>query len=103
MGKIVVSQNVTLDGVVQDPTGDEGFKSGGWFNQMGDRDREEWAKAEFEEALAAEAMLLGRRSDEYFPTRWLSRTGEWADRLNSMPKYVVSSTPKSPGGVPGPC
>jgi dihydrofolate reductase len=92
MGKIVISENVSLDGVVQDPTGEEGFRHGGWFSQVGDRDREEWAKVEFEEALGAEALLLGRRSDEYFGTRWTGRSGEWADRLNSLPKYVVSST-----------
>jgi len=92
MGKIVISENVSLDGVVQDPTGEEGFKHGGWFDQFLDKDREEWAKVEFEEALGAEALLLGRRSDEYFGTRWSGRTGEWADRLNSLPKYVVSST-----------
>ena len=92
MGKIVISENVSLDGVVQDPTGEEGFRHGGWFNRVGDRDREEWAKVEFEEALGAEALLLGRRSDEYFGTRWTGRSGDWADRLNSLPKYVVSST-----------
>jgi dihydrofolate reductase len=92
MGKIVISENVSLDGVVQDPTGDEGFRHGGWFSQVGDKDREEWAKIEFQEALGAEALLLGRRSDEYFGTRWTGRSGEWADRLNSLPKYVVSST-----------
>jgi dihydrofolate reductase len=92
MGKIIVSENVSLDGVVQDPTGEEGFRHGGWFGQVGDKDREEWAKVEFEEALNAEALLLGRRSDEYFGTRWTGRSGEWADRLNSLPKYVVSST-----------
>jgi dihydrofolate reductase len=92
MGKIVISENVSLDGVVQDPTGEEGFRHGGWFNQIGDKDREEWAKVEFEEALGAEALLLGRRSDEYFGPRWVGRSGEWADRLNSLPKYVVSST-----------
>ena len=92
MGKIVISENVSLDGVVQDPTGEEGFRHGGWFSQIGDKDREEWAKVEFEEALGAEALLLGRRSDEYFGTRWTGRSGEWADRLNSLPKYVVSST-----------
>jgi dihydrofolate reductase len=92
MGKIIVSENVSLDGVVQDPTGEEGFRHGGWFDQVGDKDREEWAKVEFEEALGAEALLLGRRSDEYFGTRWTGRSGEWADRLNSLPKYVVSST-----------
>jgi dihydrofolate reductase len=92
MGKIVISTNVSLDGVVQDPTGDEGFRHGGWFNQFGGEDLEEWAKVEFEEALGAEALLLGRRSDEWFGSRWTSRSGEWADRLNSLPKYVVSST-----------
>ena len=92
MGNIIVSENVSLDGVVQDPTGEGGFRHGGWFGQVGDKDREEWAKVEFEEALGAEALLLGRRSDEYFGTRWTGRTGEWADRLNSLPKYVVSST-----------
>jgi dihydrofolate reductase len=92
MGKIVVSENVSLDGVVQDPTGEEGFRHGGWFGQVGDKDREEWAKVEFEEALGAEALLLGRRSDAYFGPRWSGRSGEWADRLNGLPKYVVSST-----------
>ena len=97
MGKIVISENVSLDGVIQDPTGEEGFRLGGWFGQIGDRDREAWAKVEFEEALDAEAMLLGRRSYEYFAVRWQSRTGAWADRLNSLPKYVVSSTLEDPG------
>jgi dihydrofolate reductase len=96
MGKIVISQNLTLDGVVQDPTGEEGFRHGGWFGQVGDEDREEWVRLELEEALGAEALLLGRRSDEWFAARWLSRSGEWADRLNSMPKYVVSSTLEEP-------
>src|SRR5947207_11384442 len=96
MGRIVVSENLSLDGVVQDPTGEEGFRHGGWFLQIGDKDREEWAKAELVEALGAEALLLGRRSDEYFAERWLSRSGEWADRLNSLPKYVVSSTLDEP-------
>ena len=92
MGKIIISTNVSLDGVVQDPDGEEGFRLGGWFGQFGGKDLEEWAKVEFEEALGAEALLLGRRSDEWFGTRWSSRPGEWADRLNSLPKYVVSST-----------
>src|SRR5579859_698093 len=96
MGKIVISENVSLDGVVQDPTGEEGFRHGGWFLQVGDKDREEWGKVEFEEALGAEALLLGRRSYEYFAPRWSSRPGEWADRLRSLPKYVVSSTPVDP-------
>jgi dihydrofolate reductase len=96
MGKIVISTNVSLDGVVQDPDGEEGFRLGGWFGQFGGKDLEEWAKVELEEALGAEALLLGRRSDEWFATRWASRTGEWPDRLNSLPKYVVSSTLQEP-------
>ena len=94
MGKIVMSgpQNVSLDGVVQDPDGEEGFRLGGWFVQFGGRDLEEWNKVALEEALRAEAWLLGRRSYEFFGARWRPRSGELADRLNSMPKYVVSST-----------
>jgi dihydrofolate reductase len=92
MGKIIVSTNVTLDGVVQDPDGLEGFSHGGWFGQFGGKDLEQWAKISLDEALGAQALLLGRRSDEWFATRWASRTGEWADRLNGLPKYVVSAT-----------
>jgi dihydrofolate reductase len=94
MGKIVITTNISLDGVVEDPDGQEGFTLGGWFGQFGGKDLEGWAKVETEEALRAEALLLGRRSDEWFATRWLSRSGEWADKLNSMPKFVVSSTLK---------
>jgi dihydrofolate reductase len=97
MGKIVISENVTLDGVVQDPTGEEGFKHGGWFAQVGSNDREGFYKAALDEALGAEALLVGRRSYEFLAARWPSRTGELADRLNSMPKYVVSSTLEDPG------
>lgn len=96
MGRIIVSENVTLDGVVQDPTGEEGFKHGGWFLKMTDADRAQWAAAELEEALSAEALLLGRRTDEWFAERWLGRGGQWADRLNGMPKYVVSATAGEP-------
>jgi len=92
MGKIVITTNISLDGVVEDPDGQEGFPLGGWFGQFGGKDLEAWAKVETKEALGAEALLLGRRSDEWFATRWLSRSGEWADKLNSMPKFVVSST-----------
>ncbi|MDQ1464718.1 MAG: hypothetical protein QOC73_1659 [Actinomycetota bacterium] len=92
MGRIVISENVTLDGVIQDPTGDEGFKFGGWFDQMSDTDREEWAKVEFEEALATSAWLIGRGTYVWFAKRWAARPGEWADRLRSIPKFVVSST-----------
>jgi dihydrofolate reductase len=96
MGKIVISQNVSLDGVVEDPTGEEGFRHGGWFEQFMGQDRAAWAAVEFSEAQRAEALLLGRRTDAYFGTRWSSATGEWADRLNSLPKYVVSSTLEEP-------
>ena len=96
MGKIIITENVSLDGVVQDPTGEEGFRHGGWGVQLGSKDREQWAKVLLDEALGTEAPLLGRRSDEWFAVRWLSRSGEWADRLNSMPKYVVSSTLEEP-------
>jgi dihydrofolate reductase len=92
MGMLVISENVSLDGVVQDPTGEEGFRRGGWFGQIPDKDREAWGNVGLHEALDAEALLLGRGSYEFFAARWPSRSGEWADRLNSMPKYVVSST-----------
>jgi dihydrofolate reductase len=96
MGKIVITTNVSLDGVVQDPDGEEGFRLGGWFGQFGGKDLQQWARVETDEALGAEALLLGRRSDEWFASRWSSRSGEWADKLNSMPKYVVSSTLEHP-------
>ena len=96
MGKIVISTNVSLDGVVQDPDGQEGFKLGGWFGRFGGKDLEEWAQVSLEEARDTQALLLGRRSDEWFAPRWAARTGEWADRLNSLPKYVVSSTLDEP-------
>jgi len=97
MGRIIISENVSLDGVVQDPTGEEGFSRGGWFLGVRDKDNEAWAKVETDEALRAGALLLGRGSYEYFASRWASRTGVWADRLNSMPKYVVTSTLEHPG------
>ena len=98
MGKIVMSgpQNVSLDGVVQDPDGQEGFRLGGWFVQFGGKDLEAWNTVALEEALGAEAWLLGRKSYEFFGTRWRPRNGELADRINSMPKYVVSSTLEDP-------
>jgi dihydrofolate reductase len=98
MGKIVMSgpQNVSLDGVVQDPDGKEGFKRGGWFVHFGGKDLEQWNKIALDEALRTEAWLLGRRSYEFFGARWRPRSGDLANRLNSMPKYVVSSTLEDP-------
>jgi dihydrofolate reductase len=96
MGKIVVSENVSLDGVVEDPSGEEGFRHGGWFVQFIGQDWEAWAEVELAEAQGAEALLLGRRSDQYFATRSTSQSGEWVDRLNSLPKYIVSSTLDEP-------
>jgi dihydrofolate reductase len=89
-----VSENVTLDGVVQDPAGNEGFRVGGWVGLI--KDSPQLNKLALDEALAAEAWLLGRRSYEWFAARWPSRSGELADRLNGLPKYVVSSTLEHP-------
>jgi dihydrofolate reductase len=94
MGKIVISENVTLDGVIQDPVGDEGFSRGGWFLET--RRGEDGDRYTLDQALGAEAWLLGRRSYEFFAGRWPSRDGDLADRLNGMPKYVVSSTLTDP-------
>ena len=94
MGTIVISENVTLDGVIQDPAGDEGFKLGGWVGLI--KDRPQLNKLALDEALGAEALLLGRRSYEWLAARWPSRSGELADRLNNLPKYVVSSTLEDP-------
>jgi dihydrofolate reductase len=96
MGKIVISTNVSLDGVVQDPDGKEGYERGGWFSQFGGKDLEPWAQIEADEAMRTDALLLGRRSDEWFGSRWSARTGAWADRLNALPKYVVSGTVNDP-------
>ena len=90
MGKIIASDNVSLDGVFQDPAGDEGFARGGWVGLI--KDRPELARLALDEALGAQAMLMGRRTYEWFAARWSSRSGPLAERLNSMPKYVVSST-----------
>ena len=96
MGKIIVSENVSLDGVIQDPAGDEGFRLGGWVGRIGDKGREEAANVLLDEALGTEALLLGRRSYEFFAARWQPRGGDLAERLNSLPKYVVSSTLQDP-------
>jgi hypothetical protein len=79
MGKVVVNENVTLDGVIQDPAGGEGFRVGGWVGLIGNSPL--LAKLVLDEALAAGAFLLGRRSYEWLAARWPSRSGELADRL----------------------
>ena len=96
MGQIVISENVSLDGVIQDPAGVEGFRLGGWVGRIGGQGREEAAKVALDEALGAEAFLLGRRSYEFLAARWPSRSGPLAERLNSLPKYVVTSTLEAP-------
>jgi dihydrofolate reductase len=99
MGKIVISTSVTLDGVIQDPDGEEGFPRGGWIGQASEVDaavKGEAAKILLDEVQGTQALLLGRRSDEFFAARWTSRSGEWADRMNGLPKYVVSSTLQRP-------
>jgi dihydrofolate reductase len=96
LGRIVISENVSLDGVIQDPAGVEGFGLGGWVGLIGGQGREEAAKVALDEALSAAAMLLGRRTYEFLAARWPSRSGPLADRLNSLPKYVVSSTLEDP-------
>jgi dihydrofolate reductase len=95
MGKIVISDNVSLDGVIEDPAGDEGFTRGGWVGRIAALPAV--AQLALDEALGTEALLLGRRTYEWFAARWPSRSGELADRLNGMPKYVVSSTLEDPG------
>src|SRR3989475_1598975 len=100
MGKLIVSENVTLDGVIQDPAGDEGFRVGGWVGLI--KDSPQLNKLALDEALGAEAFLLGRQSYEWFAARWPSRSGELANRLNSLPKYVLSSTLSQEAATWGP-
>src|SRR6201999_2589992 len=69
MGKIVITTNMSLDGVIEDPDGQEGFRLGGWFGQFGGKDLEAWAELFTAEAHRTDALLLGRRSDEWFATR----------------------------------
>ena len=94
MAAIVVSENVSLDGVIQDPAGDEGFRVGGWVGLI--KDNPQLSQLALDEALGSEALLLGRLSYEWFAARWPSRSGDLADRLNRLPKYVVSSTLEDP-------
>ena len=94
MGKIVVSEFVSLDGVMEDPGGSEDFRYGGWTFEI--ERGEDGDKFKLDETMGAEALLLGRRTFEGFAEAWPSREGEFADKFNNMPKYVVSSTLKEP-------
>ncbi|HTP00230.1 MAG TPA: dihydrofolate reductase family protein [Anaerolineales bacterium] len=94
MARIVVSEFVTVDGVMEDPGGAEGFDRGGWAFQF--ERGPEGDKFKLDEVMAADAMLLGRKTYQDFAEAWPSRTGEFADKMNSMPKYVISSTLKEP-------
>jgi dihydrofolate reductase len=94
MGKIAVTEFISLDGVVEDPGGSEDFKHGGWTFEF-DRG-EDGNKFKLDETMSSEALLLGRRTYEGFAAAWPSRDGEFADKFNNMPKYVVSSTLKDP-------
>jgi dihydrofolate reductase len=94
MGRIVVTEFVSLDGVVEDPGGSEDFKYGGWSFEF-DRGAE-GDEFKLDETRGSEALLLGRVTYEGFAEAWPSREGEFADKMNSMPKYVVSSTLTQP-------
>jgi len=94
MGRIVVTEFVSLDGVVEDPGGSEDFEYGGWSFEFSRG--EEGDRFKLDEALEADALLLGRVTYEGFAAAWPSRDGEFADKFNSMPKYVVSSTLEDP-------
>jgi dihydrofolate reductase len=94
VGRIVVTEFVSLDGVVEDPGGAEDFKYGGWSFEIDRGD--EGNKFKLDETMSSEALLLGRVTYEGFAAAWPSREGEFADKFNSMPKYVVSSTLENP-------
>ena len=93
MGRIVVTEFVSLDGVMEDPGGAESFRHGGWTFEI---DRGEGLTFKLEETMATDALLLGRVTYEGFAEAWPSRDGEFADKFNSLPKHVVSSTLDSP-------
>jgi dihydrofolate reductase len=94
VGRIIVTEFVSLDGVMEDPGGSEDFKYGAWTFEFSRG--EEGDKFKLDETFDAAAQLLGRKTYEGFAEAWPSRDGEFADRFNSMPKYVVSSTLKDP-------
>ena len=94
MGQIVVTEFVSLDGVMEDPGGSESFAHGGWSFEFSRG--EEGDRFKLDETMSAEALLLGRVTYEGFAAAWPPREGEFADKFNSMPKYVVSSTLEQP-------
>jgi dihydrofolate reductase len=94
MARIVVTEFISLDGVVEDPGGSEDFKHSGWSFEIERGD--EGDKFKLDETRASEALLLGRVTYEGFAKAWPTRDGEFADKFNSMPKYVVSSTLEDP-------
>jgi dihydrofolate reductase len=94
MGRVIISQFVTVDGVMEDPGGAEGFDRGGWAFQF--ERGPEGDKFKLDEVMASDALLLGRVTFQAFAEAWPSREGEFADKFNSMPKYVVSTTLEEP-------
>jgi dihydrofolate reductase len=94
MGRIVVTEFISLDGVVEDPGGSENFKHSGWSFEISRGD--EGDKFKLDETMASDALLLGRVTYEGFAEAWPPRDGEFADKFNNMPKYVVSSTLEEP-------
>jgi dihydrofolate reductase len=94
MGRIVVTEFISVDGVIEDPGGSEDFKYGAWSFEFSRGD--EGDKFKLDETMDSAALLLGRRTYEGFADAWPKRDGEFADKFNDMPKYVVSSTLKNP-------
>jgi dihydrofolate reductase len=94
VGRIVVTEFVSLDGVMEAPGGGENFRHGGWSFEVDRGD--EGDRFKLDETLSSEALLLGRVTYEGFAAAWPSRDGEFADKFNTMPKYVVSSTLEEP-------
>jgi dihydrofolate reductase len=94
VGRIIVTEFVSLDGVMEDPGGSEGTKHAGWSFEISRG--EEGDKFKLDETMGSDALLLGRKTYEGFAEAWPSRDGEFADRFNTMPKYVVSSTLQRP-------
>jgi dihydrofolate reductase len=92
VGRIVVTEFISVDGVIEDPGGSEGFEHGGWALDLGD----DGGQFKFQETMGSEAMLLGRKTYDHFAQVWPSQEGPYADKFNSVPKYVVSSTLTDP-------